>query len=86
MTTNLILPLVCTVAAQHLEIQQGQVGGVVETIRYQYNLQLPVGVPTSSALPQPIVIVSANADLFEVGKRYTLHVSENGVPREESQN
>jgi len=69
------LPLICTVAAELLQIAPGHLGAPVKTIKHQYTLQF-AGDPNSAPniLAQPLTIVSDSPDQFSVGAHYSISV------------
>lgn len=86
MPTLVGLKVACTVVGAQLIRTQGQVGGHVDHIQYQYSFVPDPDTPAQVGFGAPLVLLSPLPDLFAVGDRYTLTLSDNGFVPSESTN
>lgn len=86
MPTLVGLKVACTVSAAQLVRTQGQVGGHVDHIQHQYSFVPDPDTPAPVGFGAPLVLLSPEPDLFKVGTRYVLTISDSGFVPTESAN
>lgn len=83
MSTLVAKPVLCTVAAELMQVVQGPLGSPVNQKLYQYTFQPKAADnDVSVAIPQPLTIVLREPGEFAVGTRYYLTIDRPELERE----